>query len=36
MAQAERYIQQTYSKYVYPSHQERIDAAKKYLVQQET
>jgi hypothetical protein len=35
MAQTERYIQETYNKYAYPSHQERIDVAKKYLAQQE-
>lgn len=35
MAQIERYIQETYKKYAYPSNQERIDSAKKYLAQQE-
>jgi Zn-dependent protease with chaperone function len=35
MSKTEHYIEKTYNKWAYPSHQERIDAAKKYLAQQE-
>jgi len=35
MAETERCVEEIYNKFAYPSHQERIDAAKKYLAQQE-
>ena len=35
MAKTERCVEEIYNKCAYPSHQERIDAAKKYLAQQE-
>ena len=35
MAKTERCIEEVYNKFAYPSHQKRIDAAKKYLAQQE-
>jgi hypothetical protein len=35
MAETERCVEKIYNNFAYPSHQERIDAAKKYLAQQE-
>lgn len=34
MAKTELYVEEIYNKFAYPSHRERIDAAKKYLAQQ--
>lgn len=35
LAKTEHYIEEMYNKFAYPSHQERVDVAKKYLAQQE-
>jgi hypothetical protein len=35
MAQTERCVEEIYNNFAYPSYEERINAAKKYLAQQE-